>query len=272
MKSFNRLPVSVLVEIAMKLQDILASGATLTTDQVAADFTLTRQIQVRLYALGADVGEADGIWGQKTQEAFSNNFGNVLTPAIAKQLIEVKSLPIKPATEDTFRLALQLVLKYEGGYSDDPTDSGGATMHGITHDEYDHYRDQKGLPRQLVSNISDFEVAEIYKNSYWLGAHCNEMPRRVALATFDWAVNAGVSQALKTLQAALDISVDGEWGSETKGAIAAIDTLEKEAHIVYEALELRRKTYLAWGVGSQSCFLDGWLSRVAQEEEVLGVA
>ena len=65
------------------------------------------------------------------------------------------------ADDYDFQIALKRVLRYEGGLSDDEGDTGGRTMKGITHSEYDKYRDAHKLPRQDVAKISDAEVADM---------------------------------------------------------------------------------------------------------------
>ncbi|NBV35020.1 MAG: hypothetical protein EBR81_14820 [Proteobacteria bacterium] len=58
--------------------------------------------------------------------------------------------------------ALKFVLSQEGGYSNDPADSGGATNFGITHTEYDKNRIERGLPTQSIRLITAEEVRSIY--------------------------------------------------------------------------------------------------------------
>lgn len=50
----------------------------------------------------------------------------------------------------TYRRALDLVLKHEGGYVDQPRDPGGATNRGNTQAVYDAFRRTAGQPPKPV--------------------------------------------------------------------------------------------------------------------------
>lgn len=117
--------------------------------------------------------------------------------------------------KENYAAALKQVLKYEGGYSDHPQDPGGATMRGVTQAVYDDWRKTNKLPTQSVRNISDAEVAAIYKNLYWDRISGDLLPAGVDFAVFDFAVNSGVSRAAKTLQAVVGVTQDGVIGPAT---------------------------------------------------------
>lgn len=100
---------------------------------------------------------------------------------------------------DNLEKALKFTLRYEGGYVNHPNDPGGETNKGVTKAVYDAYRTKKGLPKQSVKLISDVEVHDIYCTQYWLAAKCDKLDVKLAIAVFDFAVNSGVSRALKYL-------------------------------------------------------------------------
>jgi lysozyme family protein len=106
----------------------------------------------------------------------------------------------------TFETALQFVLSEEGGYSDDPRDSGGKTKFGIS---------QAAYPGMDIANLTHDGAAMIYKRDYWLLADCDKLPGAVAFALFDCAVNQGVPSAKRMLQRALKVKVDGVIGPVT---------------------------------------------------------
>ena len=101
-----------------------------------------------------------------------------------------------------FQQALQFILKWEGGYSCNPNDLGGATNKGITQNTYNTWRNQKGLNPQDVRNITDKEVQEIYFRNYWQKAGCENMTPKFAILCFDTAVNMGISRVSEFLKAA----------------------------------------------------------------------
>src|ERR1017187_2238655 len=102
--------------------------------------------------------------------------------------------------KDTFlKHALPTVLQFEGGYSDDPNDPGGATNFGITHYDYDQYRKSNGEPHQDVRNITQTEVVDIYRNKYWVGVNGDSLPYPIDWLQFDCAVNMGIGTANEML-------------------------------------------------------------------------
>jgi lysozyme family protein len=163
--------------------------------------------------------------------------------------------------------ALAFTLKEEGGYVDDPDDSGGATNHGVTQDTYDHYRLNHGLQIKDVREIADHEVSDIYGSMYWLPAHCAELPPKLGICHFDWAVNHGVRGAIETLQTALYVTADGIFGAQTRAALEK----EPEAETIKEYLDNRREWYRerVRHVPSQAKFLNGWLGRVDRLDKYL---
>lgn len=160
----------------------------------------------------------------------------------------------------SFDAALKFTLSEEGGFIDNPHDSGGATNHGVTQAVYDDYRDTKSLPHQSVQLITDAETRELYENNYWEPSRAQTMHSPLDVCHFDWSVNHGIQGALKTLQAALGVEADGIWGSETASALAISDPVETAQ--AYNTL--RREWYKnrVKTRGDQAVFLTGWLGRV----------
>ena len=95
-------------------------------------------------------------------------------------------------------------------------------MCGIIQTEYDAYRKSLlGLPTQSVKLISQAEGEAIFQMSYWQ-PDCPQLPIGLDLSFFDSSVNMGPEEAIRILQFALNISVDGIWGPQTAGAVAGI--------------------------------------------------
>lgn len=133
-----------------------------------------------------------------------------------------------------FEEALKQVLKWEGGYVNDPRDPGGATAYGITTATYDAWRRKQGQTTRPVSEIERREVEAIYWQQYWLRAGCDQLDPTLALVVFDAAVNSGAGAALK-------------WLAQTK------DWRE------YNTLRLDFLT----GLGTWAAFGKGWVRRIA---------
>lgn len=108
-----------------------------------------------------------------------------------------------------FDRAIEFVLRFEGGHSDDPRDPGGETKFGIS---------QRAYPALDIDALTRDEAIAIYRKDYWNACKCGQLPPPLALATFDAAVNQGVSAATRMLQEALGVKVDGIIGPVTIAA------------------------------------------------------
>lgn len=163
---------------------------------------------------------------------------------------------------DSFSKALKFALLWEGGYSNHKSDKGGETNFGVTHAVYDAYRKSQRLSVQSVRMISATEVRDIYQKRYWDISGCGLLPQKLAVAHFDWAVNAGVNRAIKTLQQVVGVNADGIVGPLTKQAIIAAVATHKEVWLCDRYNAIREGCYRRWGVGSQAVFLTGWMNRL----------
>lgn len=161
--------------------------------------------------------------------------------------------------------ALPAVLLFEGSYSNNPNDSGGATMKGITHTEYDAYRKAHRLPVQDVRRITDAEVADIYKTRYWDAVHGDDLPYPIDWLTFDAAVNMGPVTAIKLLEQALGDNPDGRVTPALLAQIKAKAATLQGTHSLKTA-ELQKRIDRYYGIVAShphdSVFLRGWLNRV----------
>src|SRR5580698_2156029 len=102
----------------------------------------------------------------------------------------------------SLEIALPIVLKFEGGFSDDPDDPGGRTNYGITQAEYDAVY---GAGRDVL-DITPAEVQYIYDTQYWKLGLCdilNAISDKLSLIHFDTCVNCGVTTAIRILQKAV---------------------------------------------------------------------
>lgn len=118
--------------------------------------------------------------------------------------------------------ALSAVLVHEGGYVNHPRDPGGATNRGVTQTVYDDWRVTHGLPERSVKAITDAEVMAVYRQNYWNRVKGDELPSGVDYAVFDFAVNSGISRAIRYLQTAAGVESDGVIGPMTLEAVRAM--------------------------------------------------
>lgn len=162
-----------------------------------------------------------------------------------------------------FDIALEIVLKHEGGVSNHKNDRGGLTFRGITQKVYDDYRKSIGKPQRPVTEIDDSELKEVYFQ-YWKRGSCDYLPKPLDVIHFDSCVNHGHLNANKILQRTLGVGEDGIIGKQTLSAlhedIAAIGIEEvclaylRERKAFYENIVKNRP--------SQKVFARGWANRI----------
>ncbi len=154
-----------------------------------------------------------------------------------------------------FARALALVLKSEGGWSDNPKDPGGATMKGVTLANFRRYV-KADATKDDLRHITDAQIATVYRRFYWDAVAGAELPDGVDYAVFDFAVNSGPGRAAKYLQAVVGTLQDGRIGPATVKAAAA-----KPAGVVIDALCDARLAFLK-RLGTWATFGRGWSDRV----------
>lgn len=157
-----------------------------------------------------------------------------------------------------FARALALVLKSEGGWSDNPADPGGATMKGVTLSNFRRYV-KADATKAALKKISDAQVATVYRRFYWDAVLGAELPDGVDYAVFDFAVNSGPGRAAKYLQAACGpaIAQDGKIGPATLAAVRAMP-----ASVLVDTICDARIAFLE-KLPTWPSFGRGWSARVA---------
>jgi len=121
-----------------------------------------------------------------------------------------------------FERALAFVLEREGGFVDDAADPGGETNCGITWSSLRAASFLGIVPAGTTIRAMTPQVAGlIYRALYWDLIKGDQLPAALAFQVFDAATNQGVSGAVKALQAALGVTVDGMVGPATIAASSA---------------------------------------------------
>jgi lysozyme family protein len=156
--------------------------------------------------------------------------------------------------------SLALILKSEGGFVNHPSDPGGMTNLGVTKKAWEAY---VGHPvdeaemRALTPEI----VAPFYKARYWDACKCDQLPIGIDYAVFDFAVNAGVSRASKTMQTALGTAADGIVGPATLGVAVNADP----DHFLEKFSAAKEQFYR--NLPTFEHFGKGWLRRVSEVKQ-----
>lgn len=154
-----------------------------------------------------------------------------------------------------FERCLPKVLSHEGGWSDHPSDPGGATMKGITIGTYAQWKGRK-VTKDELRNITDAEVAAIYRRKYWDKVKGDDLPSGVDYVAFDAAVNSGPARSARWLQLAVGATQDGQIGPATVAAAQA-----QYAPAVVERAIGARLSFLR-GLKTWPTFGKGWHRRV----------
>jgi len=132
--------------------------------------------------------------------------------------------------DDLKQKVIDAIIEREGGYVDDPQDSGGRTKFGITQRvarAHGYKKEMRHFPRAMAE--------EIYAKKYWDSLCLDSVvvfSESVAEELADTAVNMGVGRAARFLQRSLnvlndrerryaDVRVDGQIGPKTMAALRA---------------------------------------------------
>lgn len=149
------------------------------------------------------------------------------------------SLPSLPCYGASIEPALVQTFGNEGGFQNDPYDSGNyahgilvGTKYGICAASY---------PNEDIRHLTLERAAFLYNNDFWGVSRCNEWKSQiVANIYFDFAVNIGQKTAAKIIQRAINyagyplkrIPVDGIIGSATVKRLNEIDQDLVFVHLV----------------------------------------
>jgi lysozyme family protein len=158
---------------------------------------------------------------------------------------------------NSFKECLDLVLKSEGGWVNNPKDPGGETNLGVTKRVWEEY---VGHPVETLKNLTKEDVAPLYEQKYWRATYCEVLPRGLDLLIFSMGVNGGPGRAVKLLQSAIGCVPDGVIGSRTMELIKQSNALD----LIAKYSEARRSYYKS--LKTFDIFGKGWLSRVDREE------
>lgn len=158
------------------------------------------------------------------------------------------------------------ILKWEGGYVDDPNDPGGATNMGITHRVLAKFRGVASVSPREVRALEKSEAIEIYRELYWERLKGDDLPHAVDLVMMDGGVNHGIGTMAKMLQTIVGSSADGIIGSATLAAVNSYIARNDVIDLLAALAEKRRQRYVTRPHAPR--FLRGWRNRL---EDVMRV-
>jgi lysozyme family protein len=164
-----------------------------------------------------------------------------------------------------FDLFLPIVLKFEGGYVDDPDDPGGETNKGITMATFrlcSHELLGIAPTSDNLKALTDAQAGIIYKARYWDAMQGDAINLQdLANIACDFHVNAGTN-ATTLLQEVMNgmgagLKVDGKIGPASIQVLNRLD--QKQVYRQYKQGRIRYYQSLA---KKYPRFLQGWLNRV----------
>lgn len=146
----------------------------------------------------------------------------------------------------------RLLMENEDGFVDDEHDIGGQTKYGIS---------KKAYPELDIPSLTMQQAKDIYYRDYWARCKCDYLPDALSVAVFDYAVNSGNIRAIKDLQLALGVTVDGIIGNQTIGAAnrVPLKPVIKEIHDRRMKFLMSLKNWKYYG--------NGWGARVKRVQK-----
>ena len=149
------------------------------------------------------------------------------------------------------------LLKWEGGFVNNPADKGGATNRGVTLATFRKwYGAFKGV--NDLKNMTDCQWCKIMR-SYWDNVKGDQIRNQsIAELVADWHVNAGTN-AIKRMQRMFGIKADGIVGPVTLSYLNS-----PNSQVIFNRLKDERETYymdIVKADPTQRVFLNGWLRR-----------
>ena len=145
--------------------------------------------------------------------------------------------------------AFDRLLGHEGGYVNDPKDPGGETNWGIS---------KRSYPDLDIKHLTRVQAKGIYYRDFWLPVEGDHLYDGVAFQLFDFAVNSGISTALRAYQRALGVADDGHIGPVTLGVAKLMSESDQIARVLAERLDFMRRLK-NWPDHGR-----GWAGRIAQ--------
>lgn len=152
------------------------------------------------------------------------------------------------------------ILRWEGGFVDDPLDRGGATNKGITIGTFRNFYGKDATVEQL-KNITDEQWLHIFKSGYWDKWKADDIENQsIANIVVDWAWGSGAATSIKQVQKILGVAVDGIVGDDTLTAINIAG--QRSLFVKIHSRRIEFVENIVKRDPSQARFLKGWKNRI----------
>ena len=157
-----------------------------------------------------------------------------------------------------YRILKPFILKWEGGFVNDPNDSGGATNKGVTLATFRKFKGTSATVDELKA-ITDEDWTAIFKDMFWGKCRADEInSQAVANLIVDWYWMSGTN-AIKYVQRLIGTTEDGIVGKQTLARLNA-----KGDGLAPQIYDYRKDFYhrIVANRPTQKRFLRGWLDRL----------
>lgn len=151
------------------------------------------------------------------------------------------------------------ILKWEGGFVDDPLDKGGATNKGVTIATFRQVFGQDKTVEDL-KHLTNEQFMTVLKRFYWDRWKADQINNQsISNLLVDWVWGSGV-HGIKIPQRILHLNPDGIVGNITIGAVNSAEPKK-----LFEDIWNARRDFLNGIVQrdpSQKRFIKGWMNRL----------
>jgi len=172
-----------------------------------------------------------------------------------------------------FKAALDATLQSEGGYVNDPQDSGGETYRGVArkyHSKWEGWirvdllKQQANFPKSLDSDeVLQQQIAKFYEINFWDKLQGDRIDdQEVANSIFDFGVNAGVRMSAKLAQLSVGATADGVIGPKTLALLNAQDRTKFLS--LFTVSKISRYVALCEKNPKNRKFFYGWVRRALE--------
>lgn len=160
-----------------------------------------------------------------------------------------------------FDQAFELLIGHEGGFQKNPKDRGNwtsgkigvgtlrGTKFGVSAMTYPHI---------AIEALTLDEAKRIYHADFWLASKTDRLPEVMRFDMFDTAVHAGPVMAVRFVQQAAKVAVDGVFGPKTTAAVQSMDQYRLFARFNGARLDFLNNNPVQWAE-----FGRGWAQRIA---------
>lgn len=158
-----------------------------------------------------------------------------------------------------YKKLVPFILKWEGGFVNDPNDLGGATNKGVTLSTFRSVYG-KGKTANDLRNMTDQQWETIFKKHFWDKWRADEIEdQSVANILVDWLWASG-AYGIKIPQRVLGVTVDGIVGAKTLAAVNGKDGKQFFNEIRRERIDFIDR--ICTSRPQNKKYRKGWLNRI----------